>query len=391
MGYGRMHMDNERNMEVERLYLFLLCSLPGISGKKVRAMRQFAGSYKAAYELDMDEYLKQGIFSGRGRCYGYRERHKDQERLIREYEELKNLGIGLAAEFDRDYPVRLMDLEDPPPLLFYRGGLPRDGLPSASVIGSRACSGYGAGIAARIAEELCDAGICLISGMAEGIDSAAQRAALRKGHDSFAILGSGVNHCYPMESYDIYELMCAGQGGVISEYPVRSAPEPWRFVQRNRIIAALSDVVIVAEARKRSGTSITVEYALSCGREVFSVPHRLGDELGEGCNLLIRDGASIFTCTEDVLSSGVIAKRLSAGDGGIRTKERAGKKEEKTVTSLASSEKIVYSCLDFNPKHIEDIAAQTGLGMAAVLRALLCLEKRRLACSVSSFYYRKVS
>ena len=369
--------------DMERLCLFLLCCLPGISGKKVAAMGRAAGSYRRAYELDLKEHIRLGVLSGRGRSYGYAERKLREKKLYREYEELQELGIRLIAEFDEDYPGRLLDLEDPPPLLFLRGGLPRQDRPQVSVIGSRHCSGYGAYAAARIAEELCDAGVQLISGMAEGIDSIAQRAALKKGHPSYAILGSGVNHCYPLESYDIYELMCKGQGGVISEYPIRTAPEPWRFVQRNRIIAALSDVVIVAEARKRSGTFITVDQALGCGREIFAVPHRLGDELGEGCGLLIRDGASILLSIEDVLSAPAIAKRLKA--------VKRPKKEEKDMPSLASSEKIVYSCLDFNPKHIEDIAAQASMAMAEALRALLLLEKKGLACSEASFYYRKVT
>ena len=366
-------------MDSERIYLYLLNNLPGISNKKIAEMYRASGSFSEAYRRDKKDYLELGIFSGKGRSYGYDDRLKKEGRLMAQYEELGKRGIRLCCFWDNDYPRRLRGLPDAPMLLYVRGELPREDRPSAAIIGGRRCSGYGSYAAGLFAEALSDKGVSIISGMAEGIDSAALRACLRRGHKAYAVLGSGVSYCYPAGSFDIYEAMCEGEGGVISESPPGAGPDPWRFVSRNRIIAGLCDALIVAEARKRSGTAITVEHALAYGREVYAVPHRICDALGEGSNGLIKDGAQIITEPEDLLCRFDIEE----ADTGAR--------HEKSGPSLASSEKIVYSCLDFNQKHLEEVAAVAGLSIPETIRSLQGLEKKGLAASGPAAYYRKVN
>ena len=140
----------------------------------------------------------------------------------------------------------------------------------------------------------------MVSGMARGIDGIAQKAALEAGGASFAVLGCGVDICYPEENRELYDRLLQ-EGGILSEYPPGMPPEPKLFPPRNRIISGLSDLVLVIEARKKSGTLITVDMALEQGREVYALPGRVSDKLSDGCNRLIRQGAGVATCPEDIL------------------------------------------------------------------------------------------
>lgn len=215
-------------------------------------------------------------------------------------EELEKAGIRFSCILEQGFPEKLRQIPDPPFGIYYRGGLPENGRPAAAVIGARLASGYGRDQARRFSQKIASRGIIVISGMARGIDGIAQRAALDEGGKSFAVLGCGVDICYPDENRDLYDRLLQ-EGGVISEYPPGTFPKAGLFPQRNRIISGLADLVLVIEARKKSGTLITVDMALEQGREVFALPGRVCDSLSDGCNRLIRQGAAPATCPEDIL------------------------------------------------------------------------------------------
>lgn len=200
-----------------------------------------------------------------------------------------------------DFPQRLLQIPDPPFGLFYKGGLPAEETPAVAVIGARKCSEYGHCMAREIAQGLGKRGVNIISGMALGIDGISQRAAVEAGARSYGVLGCGVDVVYPKSNRPLYEKLIAC-GGVLSEYPAGTEPKPMLFPPRNRIISALSDVVLVVEAREKSGTLITVDMALEQGREVYAVPGRCTDHLSRGCNLLIRQGAAAALCAEDIIN-----------------------------------------------------------------------------------------
>ena len=186
----------------------------------------------------------------------------------RYYAELTKQGIGFVSVEDDTYPSRLLDIPSRPIGLFYYGALPDENIPTAGVIGARECSFYGEEAAGLIGGSLGDNGIQVISGMARGIDSLSQLAALDAGGRSFAVLGGGVDICYPRESRRLYDRL-KEQGGIISEYAPGVAPLRTFFIRRNRIISGLSDVLCVVEAKKKSGTLTTVDCALEQGRDVF--------------------------------------------------------------------------------------------------------------------------
>ena len=234
-----------------------------------------------------------------------RARKQDPARIE---ENLARTGIFFSCIIEESFPSRLRFIPDPPFGIYCRGPLlppdppPFPGIesPAAAVIGARLASGYGREQARRFSYRMASRGITIISGMARGIDGIAQTAALDAGGRSYAVLGCGVDICYPEENRSLYDRLLQ-QGGILSEYPPGTPPEARLFPLRNRIISGLADAVLVIEARKKSGTLITVDMALEQGRDVFALPGRVSDSLSDGCNRLIRQGAAPATCPEDLL------------------------------------------------------------------------------------------
>ena len=227
-----------------------------------------------------------------------------QSRYTWDFEkELKALyekGIRFISELDPEFPEKLKFIPDPPFSLYIKGSLPDPDVPSVAIIGARMCSDYGRYMARQFGRGLAMSGVQVISGMARGIDGIAQHAAVSAGGKSYGILGCGVDICYPEENRDVYDMLL-DNGGLISEYPPGMQPESGFFPMRNRIISGLADVLLVVEARQKSGTSITVDTALEQGREVLAVPGRVTDRLSDGCNFLISQGAGVAISVEDVL------------------------------------------------------------------------------------------
>jgi len=214
--------------------------------------------------------------------------------------ELEKKGIRTVCIEEEEYPLRLKELPDPPYLLYYKGALPDPHKRRVAIIGARNCSDYGRRCAAYFGRELGAKGVEVVSGMAVGVDGLAQEACVTAGGSSYAILGSGVDVVYPRGNRILYEKL-SEHGGVISEYLPGTPAIAQNFPRRNRIISALADLVLVVEAREKSGTLITVNFALEQGREVYAVPGRIEEALSAGCNRLVRDGAGVATCAEDVL------------------------------------------------------------------------------------------
>ncbi|MDO4803842.1 MAG: DNA-processing protein DprA [Lachnospiraceae bacterium] len=198
------------------------------------------------------------------------------------------------------YPARLRDLPHMPDGLYVKGNLPDDNAPSVAIVGARMCSGYGRNTAFAFGKKMAECGISVISGMAIGIDGAAQEGALAGGGKTFAVLGCGADVCYPRSNINLYSQL-PQHGGIISEFEPGTKPFPYNFPLRNRLISALSDVVVVVEAREKSGSLITVDYALEQGKSVYAVPGRVGDALSDGCNYLIAQGAGIAWSAEAIL------------------------------------------------------------------------------------------
>jgi len=208
------------------------------------------------------------------------------------------LGHRLIKKTSAEYPVGLGDLEDPPSL-FVEGKVGE--MPGVAVVGTRRCTRYGIDLAEAFGVAIARSGWTTVSGLARGIDAAAHRGCLRGGGHAVAVLGSGIDVCYPEENRPILDEILAEGGAVVSEYPPGTPPDRWRFPARNRIIAAMSSAVVVVEAAKTGGALITARLAAEIGRPVFVVPGDVDRPASEGCNLLIRDGANPVLGAADLI------------------------------------------------------------------------------------------
>ena len=301
------------------------------------------------------------------------------------------------------FPLRFMGLSDVPDGLYYIGSLPDDNIPSVAVVGARSCSSYGRKTAFALGKFLAEHGVQVISGMAMGIDSSAQEGALAAGGKTFAVLGCGVDICYPRTSYAVYDALAA-RGGIIAEVEPGTKPLAYNFPRRNRIISALSDIVIVVEAREKSGSLITVDCALEQGRTVYAVPGRIGDRLSDGCNYLIAQGAGILWSFEAVMEEleGMAALRkvkarhktvqsaqMTKSSPQIREHPLRGDSmppvrfHQMTLTfdsdaaesavqdnvMLSPAAKKLYAFLDSDPRGADELSQKTALSVAQVMSA----------------------
>ncbi len=289
------------------------------------------------------------------------------------YLKMEEKGIRLTVKEEAGYPQELLQLSDAPFGLYHIGELPGEEL-CVSIVGARGCSRYGQETAAALGKVLAEAGISVVSGMARGIDSAGQWAALKQGGRSYAVLGSGVDVCYPEENFLLYQKL-KERGGIISEFPPGTSPLAWHFPVRNRIISGLSKVLVVVEARERSGSLITADLALEQGKDIYAVPGRMSDALSRGCNELIRNGAGIL------LSPEMLLEEL----GIVLTKKE--KNSKKSVIRLAERENLLYSGLDLTPKSAETISKETGLSVAEIMEHLVSLQLKGLAAEQGTGYY----
>ena len=228
--------------------------------------------------------------------------------------------------------------------------MPADEKPTVAIVGARMCSEYGRAAAKEFGSKLAESGIQIISGLAMGIDGISQRAAIDAGADSFGVLGCGVDVCYPKSNQDLYERLLK-QGGVLSEFLPGTPPKAQHFPARNRIISGLSDLVLVIEAKEKSGTGITVDMALEQGREVYALPGRITDALSKGCHKLIKQGAGIATSPEDIIAALYYEETalLKGKIGAAETKVSCAEKK------LTGQEQEVWRFLDTTPHGLQEI------------------------------------
>lgn len=290
------------------------------------------------------------------------------------YETLCELGISFVTLEDETYPEKLRQIPDAPYALYIKGRLPDENQKRIAIVGARMCSEYGRAVAVRLAKSLAARGICVVSGMARGIDTAGHTGALEADGITCAVLGCGVDICYPKSNEQLYHNILE-RGCILSEYPPGTQPLPALFPQRNRIISGLSDAVVVVEAKARSGSLITADQALEQGRDVYAVPGRIYDTLSAGCNGLIRQGAGMISSIEDFV------KELDVSE----INEYRQEKLENLL--LEKEESLVYSCVDLRPRNVEELLQKTKLSMPVLAQILAQLQQKGYITETFKNYY----
>ncbi|MGI6563597.1 MAG: DNA-processing protein DprA [Clostridia bacterium] len=319
---------------------------------KISLIRQYENPYNL-WTFFKKEHNPADISPG-----AYRDLVSDElkKKSYRTLKRTLDLGIGIISYNDKDYPPLLKQIPDPPVVLYFLGN--KAYLKNCfAIVGSRKATIYGKNSAMEIASYLAEQGIVIASGLAKGIDTYAHKGALKAGGKTVAVLASGVNVVYPYENKALYSEII-DQGTVLSEHPVDTQPLPYYFPLRNRIVSGLSKGILVIEAGEKSGTLITVDYALAQGREVFALPGNVTSSQSKGTNRLIYHGATPAIDPEDIL-------RLYRWDVKNRTI---------VPTDMDESEKIIYDLVYQGISDFESISEKAGFDRKEALAVLLSLE-----------------
>ena len=381
-------------------YWIWLTTRQGLSPERTFRLVESFGGAEAIYFSDPAEYELAGL--------SRTQRASLEDKSLQETEEIlgrcRELGLRVITYQDADYPERLRQIPDPPGVLYIRGRwFTFDEEVAVGVVGSRKAGIYGMEMAGTLGLELARSGALLVSGMAQGIDSAALRGALKGGGGVVSVLANGIDVVYPAENRWLYEDVAA-VGALVSEYPPGTRAEGWRFPVRNRIISGLSLGVVAVEAAARSGTLITARLALEQNRDVFAFPGQANDPMCMGTNRLIQRGeAKLILSAQDVLCEyeGIYPgrlRRVSAlsqqvrkvrleecpADGEtVESQKKVDKQREKAYISLqdytkefTDDERDILLALSERTMHPDELVEKTQIPARRVLCALTMLQVR---------------
>ncbi len=300
---------------------------------------------------------------------------KEWKEVDRTIDKMGQMGVQIHTIRDREYPEFLKQIPDPPVVLYKKGPL-NIGRNALAIVGSRRATPTGMNLAEKIANTVSSLGITVVSGLARGIDSSAHKGARSERGGTTAVLGCGIDICYPPENGRLFERI--GEDGLLlTEYGPGDPPLPYHFPERNRIIAGLSRGVLVIEASERSGSLITARLGIEYGREVMAVPGSIFGDQYRGANKLIKQGAKLVDGMEDVLQACFPDLKLKA--------ERPVKAE------LDKGEDRVYSFIGHEQVHIDEVIEKTGLPAKDVMSILTQLEMKEIIRGFPGGYYIKLS
>ena len=349
-------MSNNRPEIGDLLYLL---TIPNIGPGRIRKLFQVFGSRAEIIKAPAQKLVcVEGIdykLAARIKSGGDTAKAEEQLKLIEKH------GVKYVTVWDENYPRLLKRISDPPVVLFYKGKLKAEQKSALAVVGTRTPSNYGKMVTTDIVRQLCERGITIVSGMARGIDAVAHHTAIQSGAETLAVLGCGLDRCYPPENSKLFREI-PEHGALISEYFVGVGPDATNFPKRNRIISGLTQGALVVEAGDRSGALITAFYALNYNREVFAIPGNITSPKSNGANSLIKQGAKLVQTADDIFEE----IREFAGADTIS--------ERPVPENLKEFEKKILSCLSKEPKHIDRLVTELQDSPATILAGLLSLE-----------------
>jgi DNA processing protein len=377
------------------VYWLALRRVHGVGPRTCKLLIEKFGAPEKIFQLNSDQIAAAGVPRNTARSIA---EFRDFEPLEKELCELPNIGARLIKWTDADYPSNLRQIADPPPFLFVRGPASLTDCNSIAIVGARAASDIGRRMAQRLGLELAAKGFTVVSGLARGIDGEAHQGALDAHGKTLAVLGCGVDVIYPAEHRKLAEAIIAGGGALISELPIGTQPLAENFPTRNRILSGLCLGVVIVEAAEKSGSLITARMALEQDRQVFAVPGSPLSGKTRGSNRLLKEGAKLVECVEDVIEElapqmvgrpPASERRLPiASAGSIPTPPTSNTSANAEVAPLFSASidaktpegavdstiTILNNLKDSERLHVDSIIESSGLNAQTVLRLLLELE-----------------
>jgi DNA processing protein len=364
----RQHVTGSPEADSETAFWLAISRVPYIGPARIERLLQAFGSLSTAWSAPTEE-LRGALES---RCLSELLAARSRIDPGGELERLGRLGISAVHPGHLSYPRLLAEISGRPSLLYVRGELAAADDTSVAIVGTRRATPYGRQAAERIAAELAQAGITVVSGLARGVDAVAHRAALEAGGRTIAVLGSGPDVIYPAEHRRLAEQILES-GAILSEFPPGAKPDAQNFPARNRIVSGMTLGTLIVEAPARSGALITASFAADQGREVFVLPGSVFAPTAEGTNALLRDGARLVRDGADILEDLGLG-----GRGAVATQSQM---------LLDDNERRLYDALGKEARHIDELAEEAGLSAGAASALMLTMELKGLVRNHGAQYY----
>jgi DNA processing protein len=372
-------------MELEASLSWLAMTLtPGVAARlSSRLLREF-GSPEGVFRASLTA-LESCNLPGPVAQAIYKKQHF--WRAEKEVAALRAVGARLVNWTEPEYPQSLLQIYDPPVMLYVRGDAGILNHPTISIVGTRRPTAYGTQMTERLARDLAKRGLVIVSGLARGVDAIAHQGTTTVGGQAIGVIGTGIDVCYPKENKKLYEKVLE-HGAILSELPMGSPPVPENFPVRNRIIAGMPLGVVIVEGKQFSGSLITARLAMEFGREVFGVPGNATQEMSFAPNQLIKQGAKLVTSAEDVIEELPTPVRAA-----LVQAEAVGSEQRNLLaeSSLSDSQKRLYDLLTVEePRGIDDIVETSGLNSSEVLATLFDLEMKGMLRQLPGKQFSKV-
>lgn len=358
----------------EEKYLVLLYSFIQFGPARTKLLVRFFGSAKSAWNAKESQLTKTGLSKKIVKSFLEYKNTLDEENY---FTKLSENHVEYITQEDGKYPRNLLDIDDPPLVLYVRGKLEENDETSVAIVGSRKMSTYGREIAESFSSYLSGLGITIVSGLARGIDTHAHKGALLAEGKTIAVLGRGLDKIYPSENTRLAEKIVDNGGCLISEYPLGYPALRSNFASRNRIISGMSRAVIVVEGEKKSGTLLTASHAANQGREVFAIPGQITSPLSAAPHYLINNGARLTISPEDVLAE-------------LDLQLKVNKNKLERVLPKSKNEKIILETLERESLHIDEIARISTLKVSDLSARLTVMEIKGLVKNLGQGIYKKL-
>ncbi len=357
-------------MQDERQYWVGFNLVKGVGAVRLRKLLDFFGKLSIAWEAPPEALRTAGLTP---RALENFQQKRQTVNLETYWQKLRDKKISVLTWLDDAYPKRLLEIAQPPPVIYCRGTINPDDDWAVSIVGTRRVTTYGKQITQDIAMYLAGNGITIISGLARGVDALAHQAALNAGGRTIAVLGCGVNIIYPPEHRKLADAIIQN-GALISDYAPGTPPEGVNFPPRNRIISGLSQATIVIEAGERSGALITAKFSVEQGREVFAVPGSILSPMSRGTNHLIQEGAIPLTNPKDVLDT-------------LNYTQVAAQQTARQVLPTEPTEVKILQVLNHEPLHVDDLCAELEMPVEKVTASLTLMELKGLVRHTGGMNY----
>lgn len=345
---------------MKKKYWVAFSSIEEIDSKFTQRLYNYFGDIETAYNASLNDLSQiEGLSVKKAQTFIEKRAKVNPDKVL---DEIIQRKISFLTFDDENYPYMLKNISDPPMILYVKGDLKLCNLDKTlAVVGSRKASTNAKDVLAKILGELRNTDVCIVSGLASGIDTTAHQGALVNNLKTIGVVASGFDFVYPTSNRDLYKKIEDGNGAIISEYFPTFQPLQFRFPQRNRIVSGLSYGTLVAEAAIRSGALITANLCLEQGRELMCIPGLVSNPNTEGIYKLLKQGATMVTCANDILSA-------------LNWEVKAEKQLKMALSEFSQDEKKVLNSIEIEPKGFDKISLETGINFNELLACLTNLE-----------------